>query len=86
MAALKLAEENYRSGRYWPDWQRVHIDVLDALGQSVEAQKARWAIFERSLDAEYLRAHLKRLPDFDDDEAEQRASMTAIRIDKPADE
>ncbi|MFT4027018.1 MAG: hypothetical protein QM676_09480 [Novosphingobium sp.] len=73
MAALNLAEANYHNGRHWPDWQRVRIDVLDALGQSAEAQNARWAIFERCLDAEYLRAHLKRLPDFDDEEAENRA-------------
>jgi len=73
MAALTLAEANFHSGRHWSDWQRVRIEVLDALGQSTEAQNARWAIFERSLDVEYLRAHLKRLPDFDDEEAEQRA-------------
>ena len=73
MAALTLAEANFHSGRHWPDWQRVRIEVLDALGQSAEAQNARWAIFERALDAEYLRAHLKHLPDFDDEEAEQRA-------------
>ncbi|MDR6710211.1 hypothetical protein J2X73_004616 [Novosphingobium sp. 1748] len=73
MAALALAEANYHSGRHWPDWQRVRIDVLDALGQSGEAQTARWAIFERDLNADYLRAHLKRLPDFDDEEAEGRA-------------
>lgn len=73
MAALNLAQADDHSGRHWPDWQRVRIDVLDALGHSAEAQDARWAIFERSLDADYLRAHLKRLPDFDDDEAENRA-------------
>ena len=73
MAALVLAEADSRNGRHWPDWQRVRIDVLDALGLSADAQNERWAIFERSLDVEYLRAHLKRLPDFDDDEAESRA-------------
>ncbi|WJT00809.1 DUF6880 family protein [Novosphingobium humi] len=73
MAALKLAEANYHSGRHWPDWHRVWVDTLDAMGQADEAQNARWAIFERDLDAEYLRAHLKRLPDFDDEEAETRA-------------
>jgi len=73
MAALNLAETNARNGRHWPDWQRVRIDVLDALGQTAEAQAERWAIFERGLNAEYLRAHLKRLPDFDDEEAENRA-------------
>jgi len=73
MAALNLVQVNDHSGRHWPECERVRIDILDALGQSVEAQDARWANFERSLDAEYLRAYLKRLPDFDDDEAENRA-------------
>lgn len=73
MAALKMAEDNFRNGRHWPDWLRVRIDVLDALGLSAEAQAERWAIFESSLSAEYLRAHLKHLPDFDDEEAENRA-------------
>jgi hypothetical protein len=51
----------------------MRIDVLDALGQSSEAQSARWAMFEQNLSADYLRAHLKHLPDFDDEEAENRA-------------
>ena len=38
-----------------------------------EAQADRWRCFERTLSAEYLRAHLKRLPDFEDVEAEERA-------------
>jgi hypothetical protein len=73
MAALRLAENTFRQGGYWPDWQRVWIDTLDGLGRSAEAQETRWAVFERSLNAGYLRAHLKRLPDFDDEEAEIRA-------------
>jgi hypothetical protein len=51
----------------------VRIDTLEALGQSAEAQDQRWAIFERDLNADYLAAYLKRLPDFDDEEAENRA-------------
>ena len=43
------------------------------MGRSEEAQSSRWACFERSLSADHLRAYLKRLPDFDDIEAEQRA-------------
>jgi len=78
MAALQLAEGNFRNGRHWPDWSRVRIDTLEALGQPAQAQTARWAIFENSLNADYLRAHLKRLPDFDDTEAEERA-LTHVR-------
>ncbi|CCD95929.1 conserved hypothetical protein [Bradyrhizobium sp. ORS 375] len=56
-----------------PDWEEARIQVLDGLGRNEEAQAARWACFARSLDARQLRAHLKRLPDFDDVEAERRA-------------
>ncbi|RZL84592.1 MAG: hypothetical protein EOP66_02605 [Sphingomonas sp.] len=47
--------------------------MLDALGRSDDAQAKRWQAFERGLDADYLRAYLKRLPDFDDIDAEARA-------------
>jgi len=73
LATLDGADGALRQGGHWPDWQRVRIEVLDALGRSSDAQKDRWQAFERGLDAVYLRAHLKRLPDFDDIEAEERA-------------
>lgn len=73
LATLDGADSAFRQGGHWPDWQRVRIEVLDALGRSGEAQEDRWKAFERGLDAGYLRAHLKRLPDFDDIEAEERA-------------
>ena len=38
-----------------------------------EAQAFRWSCFEQGLNATHLRAHLKRLPDFDDIAAEERA-------------
>ena len=67
------ATEHRRSG--WPDfeWEDARADVLDALGRGDEAQAARWSCFERSLSATHLRAYLKRLPEFDDIEAERRA-------------
>ncbi len=73
LAALSVAEAEVGRGRRWPDWERVRIEILDALERSADAQKERWAIFERDLSADYLRAYLKRLPDFDDEEAEERA-------------
>ena len=73
MAVLAGAEAKSQNGGHWPDWLRVKIDALDALGRTDEAQTERWAVFERTLSPEYLRAYLKRLPDFDDDEAEGRA-------------
>lgn len=33
MTVLDRAETNFRSGGYWPDWQRVRIDLLEALGR-----------------------------------------------------
>jgi hypothetical protein len=73
MAVLGGAEDKSRNVGHWPDWLRVKIDVLDALGRAEEAQGERWAVFELTLSSEYLRAYLKRLPDFDDEEAENRA-------------
>jgi hypothetical protein len=69
------ATEHRRGGWDWPDfeWEDARIDVLDALGRSDEAQAARWSCFERSLSGSHLRAYLKRLPDFDDIAAEERA-------------
>lgn len=73
LAALIKADPDDSHGRSWLDWERVRIDVLEELGRSTDAQAERWAIFERDLNADYLRAYLKRLPDFDDEEAEDRA-------------
>jgi hypothetical protein len=70
------AAERPRGGRWdWPDfeWEDARIDVLDALGRADDAQKARWDCFQRALSAPHLRAYLKRLPDFDDVEAEEKA-------------
>src|SRR5690606_40369592 len=47
--------------------------VLEALDRKDEAQAFRWACFEHDLSGEHLRAYLKRLPDFEDIGAEQRA-------------
>jgi hypothetical protein len=73
------AAEYQRSG--WSDleWEDARIAVLEALGRGDEAQSARWACFERSLSARHLRDYLKKLPDFDDVEAEERALGYAER-------
>jgi hypothetical protein len=79
--ALRMidAAEHRPSG--WPnfDWEDARIDVLEALGRVDDAQAVRWSCFERALSARHLRAYLKRLPDFDDVEAEQRALDYAER-------
>jgi hypothetical protein len=62
-----------RGGHFDPDWQDARLAVMEALGKAGEAQAFRWRCFEQGLDARHLRAHLKRLADFDDIEAEERA-------------
>lgn len=78
LRAIEAAE--YKQGG-WPDfeWEEARIDVLEALGRGGEAQAARWSCFERALSGQHLRAYLKRLPDFDDVEAEERALDHAER-------
>jgi hypothetical protein len=61
-----------------PDWQDARIAVLETLGRRDEAQAFRWACFERDLSADYLRAYLAKLPDFEDIEAEERAVAIAM--------
>ncbi len=53
---------------------RLTADVraLEALERNDEAQDVRWRFFEKTLNPDYLRAYLKRLPDFEDFEAEQK--------------
>ncbi len=55
------------------DWQEARLAALEALGRAEEAQGFRWQCFSRTLAIPHLRAHLKRLPDFEDVEAEERA-------------
>ena len=55
------------------EWQDTRLEVLEALDRKDEAQAFRWSCFESTLNSEYLRAFLKRLPDFEDIDAEERA-------------
>lgn len=55
------------------EWEQARIEALEALARHQEAQDFRWRCFERSLNDEHLRAYLRRLPDFDDIEAEEKA-------------
>ncbi len=73
------AIDEHRPGWIPFEWEQTRLDVLEALGRAEEAQAFRWACFERSLEAAHLRAHLKRLPDFEDVEAEERALSFALR-------
>ena len=73
LSALARAESGRREGGRWPEWQRIRIDALEASGMVDDAQRERWQVFERNLDRNYLKAFIKRLPDFDDVEAETKA-------------
>ena len=62
------------------EWEEIRLNVMEALGNKDEAQVFRWQCFERTLNSAHLRAYLKRLPDFDDLEAEERAMSYALRF------
>ena len=65
------SEQNRHFGQ--PRWTDARIAALDALKRSDEAQALRLAFFQAHLSPSHLRAYLRRLPDFEDFEAEQRA-------------
>lgn len=60
-----------------PVWEEAMIAVLEAEGETAEAQERRWALFEREMSATVLRDYVARLPDFDDVEAVDRALKMA---------
>jgi hypothetical protein len=66
-----------RSRRPVDDEDTTHVDLrlqaLEALGKTDEAQQVRWTYFQKTLNADCLRAYLRRLPDFTDFEIEQKA-------------
>ncbi len=55
------------------EWEQARLATLEALGRLEEAQAFRWERFQATLDTTHLREHLRKLPDFDDFEAEQNA-------------
>lgn len=73
--ALVILDAAQQRSSSWPefDWENARIAVLEALGRDDEAQAMHWSCFERSLSLSHLRDYLKRLPDFDDIDAETRA-------------
>jgi len=61
------------------EWEQVRLNVMETLGRNNEAQAFRWQCFERTLSIAHLRAYLKRIPDFEDLEAEERAISYALK-------
>ena len=78
-SAINAVDKN-RTGSIPYEWEEVRIEVMEALGRMEEAQAFRWQCFERTLNSAHLRAYLKRLPDFEDIDAEERAMATALRF------
>jgi hypothetical protein len=74
--AAEALEWLSRPTRALDDEDRAQIDLqvqaLETLGRKDDAQKVRWTYFRKTLNAEYLRAYLKRLPDFEDFAAERK--------------
>ena len=55
------------------DLDAVYEECLEKLGQTDELKQHLWDTFTRTLMESVLRKYLKRLPDFDDIDAEERA-------------
>ena len=77
--AVNTVDESQR-GWIPLEWEQMKVEVLEALGRGEEEQDLRWSYFERSLNETHLRAYLKRLPDFDDIEAEEQAMTHALQF------
>lgn len=77
--ALEILDAATEEPTDWQDssWHDARIAALDALDRPAEAQQLRWLWFSRSLSVPHLRAYLKRLDDFEDVEAEERALQVA---------
>lgn len=85
IAALEASApaENERAGSLTIEWDEARIVVLEAAGDQTGAQFARWASFKTTLSPDMLRAFVKRLPDFEDVEAEDQALAYALAFPDP---
>jgi hypothetical protein len=83
--ALTILDGAAPAAATWPQvhWHDARIAVLDNLGRGDEAQQQRWQCFSDRLSIPHLRAFLKRLPDFEDLEAEERALQLAEQHPQP---
>lgn len=62
------------------EWGDIRLELLETLNRQNEAQAFRWQQFRSTLDASQLRAYLRKLPDFDDFDAEQQALAHASKF------
>jgi hypothetical protein len=75
--AINAVDED-RRGWIPLEYEMMKVDILEALERGEEAKKFQWACFERSLHPDHLRAYLKRLPDFEDMDVEEKALGHAL--------
>jgi hypothetical protein len=78
-SAINAVDQN-RPGWIPLEWEEARLDVMEALGQKEEAQAFRLQCFNEALSSAHLRAYLRRLPEFEDIDAEQRAIRHALRF------
>ena len=71
--ALGMLEDTKPRGHPAPSLLALKAEALEKLGRADEAQLCRLSGYHQTLDADLLRQYLKRLPDFDDIEAEDAA-------------
>lgn len=76
-AAINAADTEHGLHAGEHTWQETRLAVMEALGMAEAAQAFRWDCFARALDPSPLREYLKRLPDFEDIAAEDRALALA---------
>lgn len=79
-AALEAVEAKLRDPAPM-EWDQARVDVLEVLGRADELQAFRWQRVLATLNVAHLRAYLRKLPDLDDFEAEQRALTHALTFD-----
>lgn len=77
---IEATEHPHAAGQNF-GWDDARIAVLESRGRPDEAQASRWSCFERALSPRHLREYLRKLPDFDDFDAEQRALDHVERLD-----
>ena len=71
---LDRAQPSEQNRHFGQDrWTDARIAALDAVKRTDEAQALRLEFFQTHLSPSHLRAYLRRLPDFEDFEAEQPA-------------
>ncbi len=62
---------------------QIEVRAHEALGNRAAAQTLRWRLFNETLNADILREHIARLPDFEDVEALDAAFAAALASPLP---